>query len=1208
MTEQIMRLSKKIKQYQSFGVKQGRNCSLSKVGLCGFLVVMVLLTPGALIAQKNTNERQLNRYSQEKRLEYQVQRAAAEAYLDAQGLPYRQILADGREIEIQAVINDQPVYYITHNHGMAQTSRTTSLYPSGDLGLNLTGSSYNKLAKWDAGAVLTNHQEFDSRVTQGDSPSSTSDHATHVAGSLVASGVVSSAKGMAYQSDLLCYDWNSDESEMASNAADGLEVSNHSYGILAGWTSSGGVWSNSSIDSSISTVEDYKFGFYSNQSRDWDAIAYNAPYYLIVKSAGNDRGDGPADAGTNGKFELDGGSDGYDCMNDAAISKNVLTVGAVYEVSDYGIASDVVMSSFSSWGPTDDGRIKPDLVTKGVSVYSTHSTGTDQYFTRQGTSMATAGVTGTVVLLKQHYQATHNASKMRSATLKALLVHTADETGDHPGPDYQHGWGLMNGEAAASKITEDSQGQNVIDEVALSNDSTWSRQIYSDGLSDIKVTIAWTDSAGTPVAAALDPVDTMLVNDLNVKVTREGNTWYPWSLNRDDPSAAATRNTVNLADNIEQVEFTPPAAGQYLIEVDHRGTLSEDQYFGMIISGISEYDSIPACVTELSTITSGATDLPFHTKVAWQPSTRATAYDVYLGTNNPPTNILNGTTQGEAYLSYNLGSSTTYYLKVIARNSEGVATGCDTTWTFSTGSFTSTNLTLSQPLDENFDDMTTIGTGNDWSQDSNDEFDWSLRTGSTPTASTGPSSDHTSGTGKYIYVESSSPNYPSKTAIIYSPVVDLSQSPAPMLQYFYHLYGVKMGNMSVSAFYKGTWHPAVLSLAGDQGNTWQEAKHSLYEVAQSSDKVQFRIKAITGSSFTSDMAVDNLYLGSGSFYEIPASSTTSQNYQHSGATVSFTTPNTGAIVLQFNKFDTNPGINGSLPAGVSAISSEAYWEGTVLSGEVDGTYKLSLDLSQMSGISDYSTLKLVKRSGSSASWSVAGSNAYAGSGETVAFENISGGFSQFGIASEGDNSLPVSLSSFVVKPVRGGNELSWQTSSEIENLGFIVDRKQLDGDAEHWAEIGSYLNDPGLVGQGSTTRQTNYTLLDTTTQPHLVYIYRLADVSYEGVKHYHSAMVTTTISSNIPTEYKLLQNYPNPFNPVTTIQYGLPETSDLSLIIYDIKGQILRKHQIAAQPAGWSSWNWDGTDSKGETAATGIYLCQMRAGAYHQTIKMLIMR
>lgn len=147
MTEQIMRISKKIKQYQSFGVKQGRNCSLSKLGLCCFCVVMVLLTPGALIAQKNTNEIQLNRYSQEKRLEYQVQRAAAEAYLDAQGLPYRQILADGREIEIQAVINDQPVYYITHNHGMAQTSRTTSLYPSGDLGLNLTGSSYNKLAK-----------------------------------------------------------------------------------------------------------------------------------------------------------------------------------------------------------------------------------------------------------------------------------------------------------------------------------------------------------------------------------------------------------------------------------------------------------------------------------------------------------------------------------------------------------------------------------------------------------------------------------------------------------------------------------------------------------------------------------------------------------------------------------------------------------------------------------------------------------------------------------------------------------------------------------------------------------------------------------------------------------------------------------------------------------------------------------------------------
>ena len=1171
-------------------------------------LILHLLYTITLDAQPTTNRQALVQYSQQKRLEYLTQRADAEAYLDRRGLPYRQKLPDGREIEIQAVINDRPVYYITHNLGMAQTSRTTALYSGGGLGLDLSGNNYEKLGEWDSGGVLTSHQEFGTRVTQGDSPSSTSDHATHVAGTLVASGTVNGARGMAYQSDLLCYDWNNDESEMATNATNGMEVSNHSYGILAGWTSSGGSWSNSSIDSSVSTIEDYKFGFYSNQSRDWDAIAYNAPYYLIVKSAGNDRGDGPADAGTNGKFELDGGSDGYDCMNDAAISKNVITVGAVYEVLDYSIASDVVMSSFSSWGPTDDGRIKPDLVTKGVNVYSTHSSGTDQYITRQGTSMATAGVAGTVVLLRQHYQATHNSGKMRSATVKALLVHTADETGDHPGPDYQNGWGLLNGEAAVNKITEDADGQNVIDEITLSNGASWSRQIYSDGRSDIKVTMAWTDSAGTPVAAALDPVDTMLVNDLNLKVTRTGTNWYPWSLDRDDPGAAATQSTVNLVDNIEQVEFTPPSAGNYLIEVDHRGTLSEDQTFGLIISGISEYDSIPACVTQLSSITSGATDLPFHTEISWQPTSRASAYDVYLGTDNPPSNILNGITQGNTYLTQNLGSNTTYYLRVIARNNTGISTGCDTTWTFSTGSFSSFSLSHNQPFDEDFDDMTTIGTGNNWSQDSQDEFDWSLRTGSTPTTSTGPSSDNTSGSGKYIYVESSSPNYPTKTAIIYTPVVSLSQSTAPMLQYFYHLYGTKMGHLSVSPFYNGTWHSAVFSMAGDKGNTWKEAKHSLYEIAQISDQVQFRFKAITGSSFTSDIAIDDLYLSSGSFYEIPASSTTPQNYLHAGATISFTTPNTGAIALQFTRNNADPGINGNLPAGVSTISPQAYWEGIVLSGEVDGTYKLSLDLSQISGISDYSTLKLVKRSGASASWSVAGTNAYAGSGTTVAFENISGGFSQFGVASEGDNSLPVTLSSFVVKPVKGGNELAWKTSSEIENLGFIVDRKLLDDGPGQWIEIRSYVNDPGLMGQGSTTRLTSYTMVDTATQPAKLYEYRLADVSYDGIKQYHGVTVTSTRSAVIPDEYILVQNFPNPFNPTTTIRYGLPESSDVSLMIYDVRGQVIQSPRSGLQSAGWYDVVWNGTTSEGKQISTGIYFARLVAGDYSQVIKMLYLK
>jgi len=137
-------------------------------------------------------------------------------------------------------------------------------------------------------------------------------------------------------------------------------------------------------DPSISPVEDYRFGFYGPRERDWDEIAYNAPYYLIVKSAGNDRGDNGA-----GVAEPDGGADGYDCVSTPAPAKNIITVGAVNDLPNgYTGAPNVIMTSFSGWEPTDDGRVKPDVVGNGTSLLSLGN-GTNDYTNRTGTSMAT---------------------------------------------------------------------------------------------------------------------------------------------------------------------------------------------------------------------------------------------------------------------------------------------------------------------------------------------------------------------------------------------------------------------------------------------------------------------------------------------------------------------------------------------------------------------------------------------------------------------------------------------------------------------------------------------------------------------------------------------------------------------------------------------------------------------------------------------------
>ena len=479
--------------------------------------------------------------------------------------------------EIQYILNGIPQYYVTHNEDAAISISTDKVYSGGGAGLSLSGAGITP-REWDGGGVRLSHQEYGGRVTQGDSPGSTHYHATHVAGTIMAAGVVSSAKGMAYEANLRAFDWNNDNSEMASEAAAGALMSNHSYGYVRGWAN--GTWYG---NPSISTQEDYLFGFYDANSQAWDQIAYDAPYYLICKSAGNDRND----CG-NGTYPCDGAPDGYDCIGQQGIAKNIMTVAAVEDVAGgYGGPSSVVMSSFSSWGPADDGRIKPDISANGISLYSTDDDNDTDYTTLSGTSMSSPSVTGSLALLQQHFEDQNGTGNyMKAATLKALVINTADECGAADGPDYEFGWGLMNTQSAALKITED-QSTDVISEHILNDGSTFTRDVLALGTEPLKVTIVWTDPPGTPVSPQLDPITPMLVNDLDLSIADLSTTYYPWKLDRDNPSNPATNAGENDVDNVEVIYIANPVAGNYTITVDHDGTLSGgSQAFSMILSGI----------------------------------------------------------------------------------------------------------------------------------------------------------------------------------------------------------------------------------------------------------------------------------------------------------------------------------------------------------------------------------------------------------------------------------------------------------------------------------------------------------------------------------------------------------------------------------------------------------------------------------------------
>lgn len=496
-----------------------------------------------------------------------------------------------------------PIYNKTDNTGAAQTIGTNKVNPGGSMGLSLSGSGMtNRLGIWDGGGVRVTHQEFQGRATQMDSPSpSLSDHATHVAGTMIAGGVQANAKGMAFQAPIKCYDWTNDDGEMSNAAGAGMLISNHSYGTICGWfyDDAANVWKWYG-DVSSSSAEDAKFGQYNSDAQSWDQLVYDNPFYLPFKSAGNDRGDYPNNS--EPKQYFDNGiwttfvgnippADGpYDCVSTNGTAKNIITIGAVQKITGgWSSANSVVMSTFSGWGPTDDGRIKPDICAAGVNLTSSYSGSNTAYSTISGTSMSSPSASGSALLIQQHHNNLRNRF-MRAATLKGLIIHTADEAGNAPGPDYSFGWGLMNTAKAVETITDTNKNAIIESQLNANNGNPYTRTIVADGSTPLKVTLCWTDIPGSTASGALDESTKRLVNDLDVRLTRisDNTTFLPYVLNPATPAAAAT-NGDNTRDNVEQIFLGTPSAGNYTITVSNKGTLASgaNQSFSLLISGIS---------------------------------------------------------------------------------------------------------------------------------------------------------------------------------------------------------------------------------------------------------------------------------------------------------------------------------------------------------------------------------------------------------------------------------------------------------------------------------------------------------------------------------------------------------------------------------------------------------------------------------------------
>jgi hypothetical protein len=268
---------------------------------------------------------------------------------------------------------------------------------------------------------------------------------------------------------------------------------------------------------------------------------------------------------------------GYDLLPPQQVCKNGLTIGAVSNiVGGYSGSNSVTMSTFSSWGPTDDGRVKPDLVAAGVNIFSSGAASNTAYYTDSGTSMAAPAVAGSLDLLVQLQNQLYGTNQpMLASTLKAIAIATADEAGLAAGPDYRFGWGLINTRAAALLMQSNAASGSLahVKEVRLLSGDTIEFPVLATNTRPLRVRITWTDPPGTPPPPSLDPANRILTNDLDLRViSPNGTTNFPWVLNPAAPADGATTGD-NDRDNVEGVDIPTPVNGTYLVRVSHKGQL-----------------------------------------------------------------------------------------------------------------------------------------------------------------------------------------------------------------------------------------------------------------------------------------------------------------------------------------------------------------------------------------------------------------------------------------------------------------------------------------------------------------------------------------------------------------------------------------------------------------------------------------------------------
>ncbi|NUN08790.1 MAG: choice-of-anchor D domain-containing protein [Ignavibacteriaceae bacterium] len=186
--------------------------------------------------------------------------------------------------------------------------------------------------------------------------------------------------------------------------------------------------------------------------------------------------------------------------------------------------------------------------------------------------------------------------------------------------------------------------------------------------------------------------------------------------------------------------------------------------------------------------------------------------------------------------------------------------------------------------------------------------------------------------------------------------------------------------------------------------------------------------------------------------------------------------------------------------------------------------------------------------------------------------------------------IPVELTAFAATVTGNDVTLNWTTATEVNNSGFSIERKELNG---------QYKSIAFVEGNGNTTELTRYSYTDKSVTAG-AYIYRLKQMDYDGTFSYSNEV---KVDVSVPNDFSLAQNYPNPFNPSTVIKYAVPVDGMVTLSVYNVLGQKVATLVNEIVKAGTYEVSFDASKF-----STGIYIYKMESGKFSSTKKMMLVK